>query len=211
MGFADGYVVALSLRTGQLIWSKKLRTRDRFYDVDMAPFVDEKSVIVGTFDGALYSLNRLSGESRWVLRVGGYGGILVEKDRIFMAGLNGNIYAIDKNLGHVIWKTPFKGGVGMTPARAGKYLVLTTSGDPVYVLDPETGKVLWTGNLGAGTLAGAIGNPDGWFCALSNFGNLFSFHIKVGKQQKWAFETIQGPSAFKRHFASPNSKTPGAS
>ncbi len=128
-------------------------------------------------DGSLYHLNRLNGETKWILRVGSYGGFLVEDNRIYYSGLNGNILAVNRDDGSVIWKTAYEGGVGQTPVRVGDYIVVTTSGDPMYVIDPKDGKIAWQGRLGTGALSAVAAHPDGWFYALSNFGNLFSFGL----------------------------------
>jgi outer membrane protein assembly factor BamB len=177
-GFSDGYLAALTLGKGSVVWVKKLRTRNRFYDIDMPVHADEQGVIVATFDGNLVQLDRLTGDTKWIFPVGSHGGFLVEADRIYFSGLNGHFYALDRKSGSAIWKTPFEQGVGLTPVRVGEQLVFTTTNDPVYLLDATTGKILWKRALGAGTFAAAASSPaEGVFYALSNYGNLFAFSI----------------------------------
>ena len=110
MGFADGYLVGLSASKGTTLWPpKRLRTRTRFYDVDRSPYVDEQSVIAATFDGKLFSVDRTSGQTQWTVNVGSYGGFVVEKDRLYFAGLNGNAYGIDRTAsGKILWTANFK-------------------------------------------------------------------------------------------------------
>ena len=203
-GFSNGDLVALSATDGKVLWAKKLRSKERFYDVDMSPFVDEKSVIVGTFDGKVYDLDRTTGNVNWIFPVGSYGGFLVEENRLYFSGLDGNFYCLDRLHGQLIWKTSFKHGVGLTPAKAGDYLVISTSGDPVYVLNPRDGQILWTGSLGTGTLTSAVGTTDGWFYVLSNYGNLYSFELLKNVKQLKAPETVLTPSAVLRDFGKPN-------
>jgi outer membrane protein assembly factor BamB len=195
VGFSDGNLVALSAAEGTVLWVKKLRNRERFYDIDMSPHVDNEGVIAATFDGNLYRLDRNTGNILWSFRVGSYGGFLVEEDRVYFAGLNNNFYALNRLTGEVLWNTPYGQGVGLTPTRSGDYLVFSTSGDPVYVLDPKTGKPLSTERLGAGTLAAAVGHPDGYFYTLSNFGNLYAFEITKSPFPKKGPQTIPGPTA----------------
>jgi outer membrane protein assembly factor BamB len=210
VGFSDGNLVALNLTKGKPIWTKRLRSRDRFYDIDMIPYVDDTSAIAATFDGNLYCLDRRTSDLKWVFRVGSYGGFLVEENRIYFSGLNGFFYALDKTNGSVIWKTAFDKGVGGTPSRVGDYLAITTSSDPVYLINPKNGEVVWKGNLGAGTLAAASGMMDGWFYIMSNFGNLFAFQVQTfpfGAQK--GPKTIPLPSAFRRVARSePHTETP---
>lgn len=202
VGFSDGYFVALSGETGRELWVKSLRTRERFYDIDMAPYVDSESVIVATFDGRVYRLNRLNGDTRWVFPVGSYGGFLVENNRMYFSGLDGYFYALDVETGVVIWKRAFESGVGLTPVRVGNYLVVTTSSDPVYLLDLKDGKLLWTGRLGVGSLAApAASREDGWFYCLSNYGNLYSFKIMESMEPFIRTVTLDLPSALLKNVS----------
>lgn len=177
LGFSDGSLVAINAESGQEIWTKKLRVRDRFYDVDMPPVADETSVYAATFDGMLYRLDRKTGATLWSFPVGSYGSFVLEEGRLYFSGLNGFLYAIDANSGQSIWKVPFEAGVALTPVKVGNTLVVTTSNDPFYVLDPKDGKLLWVGRLGVGTLAPAVSGGDDWFYCLSNYGNLYAYSI----------------------------------
>jgi len=199
-GFSDGYLVGLNSGSGRVIWEKKLRQRDRFYDVDMIPYADDQSVIAATFDGKLYSVNRLTGDTQWIVPVGSHGGFLVENDTLFFSGLDGNFSAVDRKTGQVKWKTAFSEGVGLTPTRVGDYLVIPTSSDPLYLLNPKDGSVVWKGNLGAGTFAPvAASGDDAWFYCMSNYGNLYSFEVTSLAPFVRRPETIATPSAVNRH------------
>ncbi len=178
-GFSDGYLVALQADTGKVIWEKRLRTRDRFYDIDMTPYVDEKRVIAASYDGRLYSLDRVSGDTQWVFPVGSYAGFLVEGDRLYFSGVNRQFYCLDLNSGQPVWTLAYEGGIGATPTMVNGSLVIPTSSDPIYVLDPKTGKVQAQVSLGAGALSAVVSLPDERsFYALSNYANLYSFELQ---------------------------------
>ncbi len=204
-GFSNGDLVALSANQGKVLWVKKLKSKERFYDVDMSPYVDEKIVIVGTFDGKVYGLNRVTGNINWVFPVGSYGGFWVEDDKIYFSGLDNHFYCLTKAQGSLVWKTPFENGIGLTPAKVGEYLVFTTSGDPFYVVRPSDGKVVLTHNLGAGTLTPALPSPEGWFYVLSNFGNLFAFELSKTHLIFEGPQTMRTSSAILREFNKSNS------
>lgn len=199
-GFSDGSLVALNASNGNVLWTKRLRTKDRFYDVDATPYVDETHVIASTFDGKLYCLDRLTGNTQWIHAVGSYGGFLVEDEKIYFAGLDGNFYALEKKTGQPIWKTSFKGGVGLTAARAGDFFVLTTSADLIHVFDPRDGKIVHTTLLASGTLASPSATEDGWFYVLTNYGHLFSYQVLKDLVLKKAPETVPSPSAVERNL-----------
>lgn len=202
-GFADGYLVGLSAEKGTVLWERRLRQKERFYDVDMVPYADEKSVVAATFDGRLFSLDRLTGETKWMFPAGSYGGFLVDGEKIYFAALNGNAYALKRDSGEVVWKTSMERGVGLTPVKVGEYLAITTSSDPVYLLKPSSGEVEWSGNLGAGTLAAPASDGSSWFYCMSNYGVLYSFEIQPGWRKKPVPGTLPTPSALHRNVVEP--------
>jgi len=199
MGFSDGNLVSLSLKDGKQIWIKRLKTRERFYDVDTTPIVDEQGVIAAAFDGKAYSLDRFTGNIQWAFPAGAYSSPLLEGNRVYLSGLDGHIYALDRQTSAMVWKSERFDGVGLSPVRAGDYLVVTTSADPVLVLDPKTGKILTREDLGAGTLASAVGALDGWVYCLSNFNNLTAFRVAEFKQKRGP-ETVSSPAAVIRNL-----------
>jgi outer membrane protein assembly factor BamB len=144
----------------------------RFYDVDVKPYVDQRSVIVSNYEGNTVSLNRDNGDTQWIFPVGSYGGYLVERDRVYFAGTNGSFYALDRDTGQPVWSIKYE-GIGTQPTRVGDFIVFTVSTDPIYLLDAKTGAVVDTHRLGAGSLASATAaGPDSFYC-LSNYGNLY--------------------------------------
>lgn len=204
-GFSNGDLVALTANQGKVIWTKKLKSKERFYDVDMSPHVDEKTVIVGTFDGKVYSLDRATGTINWVFPVGSYGGFLVEEEKVYFSGLDNYFYCVTKSQGNLIWKTPFETGVGLTPTRVGDFLFVTTSDDPSYVINPADGKIVETHSFGAGTMSSALASSEGWFYVLSNFGNLYALQLSKTQSPLSGPKTVKTPSAILRDFKKTNS------
>jgi len=202
-GFSDGHLVALNVNDGKVIWDKRLKTKTRFTDVDMNVYADSTSVIAGTFDGKVFSLDRTTGNTIWMFPVGSYGGFAVENNKVYFSGLDGNFYALDRNTGGVVWKTSFVGGVGTTPALVDGFVVISTSEDPVYVLDAATGKVHDTVSLGRGTLASVAAGVDGWFYVMSNYSNLFSYQINKNLKSKKGPEVVPHTSAVERDIVLP--------
>ncbi len=199
-GFADGNLVALSLEDGRVLWTKKLKTRARFYDVDMPVFADGAGVLVAAFDGNLYHLNRDNGSTLWSFAVGSHDSFLVEGDRFYFSGLNGFFYAMDRNSGTPVWKTPIEVGHGLAPVRVKDLILFSTTSDPVYALNVATGEVVWHRRLGAGTFAGLASSPaEGVFYAMSNYGNLFAFEMAKGLLCRETLDAIALPSAFWPH------------
>ncbi|GEM_PF-1429601 len=200
VGFASGKIVSLDISDGSVRWEKQVqgrRMQRRFYDVDVKPYVDQRSVIVSNYEGNTVSLNRDNGDTQWIFPVGSYGGYLVEKDRVFFAGTNGSFYALDRDTGQPAWSIKYE-GIGTQPTRVGDYVVFTVSSDPIYLLDAKTGAVVDTYRLGAGSLASATAaGPDSFYC-LSNYGNLYGFSIRKKNPLRMATEVVPTLSALNR-------------
>jgi outer membrane protein assembly factor BamB len=177
LGFSNGYFVALNAETGKALWRQKLKTKSRFYDITLSPLVDDELVIVASYDGNLYFLDRNNGKVVWQFKTGSYSGFLNDGDQIYFSALDNHIYSINKKTRTITWKTPTAKGVGLIPVKINDKLIVPTTGDPVYLLDQKTGKVLSTTFLGTGTLANAAQHVDGLFYILSNYGNLFTFQV----------------------------------
>lgn len=199
LGFADGYLVCVDFASGREVWNKRLRSRNRFYDVDASPVVDSEGVIASAFDGKTYRLDAQSGGIQWVFPVGAYTSPLVIEDKVFLAGLDGHVYSIDKKSSKLIWKSePFK-GVGLGPQMSDRYLVMSSSQGPILVLDPQTGKTVLRDSHGVGTLAPPAASEEGWFYILSNYNNLSAFRIMDFFEKKGP-ETLQSPQALTRYI-----------
>ncbi|NBX76067.1 MAG: hypothetical protein EBQ92_05890 [Proteobacteria bacterium] len=203
IGFSDGNLAALRLKDGNENWVKRLKSRERFYDVDTTPVVDDGGVVAASFDGKAYSLDLFSGSIQWTFPAGAYSSPLIIENRVYLAGLDGYVYALDRQTSAVVWKSERFEGVALAPTQVGNTLVITTSSDPVLILDIKTGKTLMKENLGAGTLTPATGAPDGWFYCFSNYNNLTAFRIFDFLEKKGP-ETVSSPTAVIRDLG--NSK-----
>lgn len=177
VGFADGYFAALDLATGKAKWTRKLRTRDRFYDIDAPAFVDDAMVVVASYDGRIHALDRASGDTKWVFPVGSYGGFAADADNLYFAGLDSQVYAVSRATGKPVWNVSFERGVGTKPELWNDVVVVATSHDPLLAIDKRTGKVLSSVRLGAGSTANVAVAEDGFVLALSNYGNLYAYRL----------------------------------
>lgn len=61
LGFADGFVGALSLNEGLLLWETKIASQSKFVDVDLNPILVQDVVVTGSPSGELMAINPESG------------------------------------------------------------------------------------------------------------------------------------------------------
>lgn len=148
IGFSDGYLVSLNAKTGSLKWETLLNKNKRFRDLDSTPVIDGNQVYVTGYDSHLYCVNFQTGELLWKAEPGGFGQVLVLKDRLFYSSSNGQVIAIDKKDGHQIWKYNVPEGVATSPTVYKDYLVFGESLGALQILRQSDGKAV--GHLSPG-------------------------------------------------------------
>ena len=120
---ADNKIYALNIENGKELWSYFTDAPSRF-----APVIWKNSVIFGSDDGFLYSLQKKTGILNWKIKAGKY------DDRIF-----GN--------DRIISRWPIRGGVvvynNIIYFAAGLW---PSEGVFVYAVNPLTGKIIWENN-----------------------------------------------------------------
>lgn len=62
VGFADGYVAALGIEDGSVLWEKQLAQGSKFVDVDARPVLFGDKVYIGPVAGSFYALRAETGQ-----------------------------------------------------------------------------------------------------------------------------------------------------
>lgn len=142
-GSGDHHVYALDAKSGKLIW--KFKTGGI---VHAAPTVTAKEVMVGSFDGYFYCLEK-NGDLRWKFKTIGEhyfpkGEIqfhaVAADSSVYFGSRDFNMYAlkIKDGTGHWVYHQP--GSWTSAPSLAGKKMIVTMSDSySVLVLDPVYG------------------------------------------------------------------------
>ncbi|WP_271273320.1 outer membrane protein assembly factor BamB [Aliamphritea hakodatensis] len=111
----------------------------------------------------------------------------ITTDRIYTSSVSGNVYALDRASGDVVWSAeldvPVAGGVGVGP----KQIAVTTEQGMLIVLNNENGEEIWRKQLQAEALSPAQMNEQLLVSQLQN-GSLVAFDVNTG-EQKWTYDT----------------------
>lgn len=176
--FSDGGVVALRMSNGEPLWVKLIPTRDRFTDVTALLLLQDKWILAGQFDGSLYALN-LDGQIEWTFLRGGSAAVpIVYSDRLVIPMPGNRVALMDPARGAKEWE--FDAGEtarwsGL--ASFGPHLLAANYEGKVMVLEPGSGKRLWTYDFTA-AIQGApiVIGKEAWL--LSRKGRLFSLRLR---------------------------------
>lgn len=153
VGFSDGALVALNAKTGQIKWEKQLNKNKKFRDLDTDPLIDDEYIYVLGFDDAAYALRSATGDVAWRIEKGGYGGFLMNGDRLYYASSNEELVCADKTTGRVIWTKKSLNGIPTTPSLISGILVYGESQGQLKFVEASSGKEIANFEPGRGILS----------------------------------------------------------
>jgi len=104
---------------------------------------DNGALYLGSGSDAVIAINAQTGATLWTVPTGGFvfASPAVANGVVYIGGGDKKLYAFDEKTGATLWTDTFTQDVG-TPAIANGVLYVT--GDNLYVLNAQTGKLLWT-------------------------------------------------------------------
>jgi outer membrane protein assembly factor BamB len=178
-GFADGYFVALSAATGDVVWARSLATAsDQFVDVDTTATLVGDVAYVASYSGGLYAVDPRDGAVRWRLAIEGVGDITSAGGRLYFVAPRQGLHAAEPD-GRIVWRQGLTAAGDLTqPAAIGRYLVFSGSRAGLFVVDRASGELVEIFNPGHGICARATLDDSGTrLYVLSNDGGLYGLDL----------------------------------
>jgi outer membrane protein assembly factor BamB len=150
----DGRMVALSMQTGQVVWSLKIPA-----GTESSPLAWAGTVYFGDQNGTLYSVRARDGHVNWTYHAAGAvkGGPALVNGVLYFGDYAGHAYALNAATGHQIWAvgtsgTAFGFGSGnfySTPAVAYGRVYMGNTDGRVYSFAARNGELAWATTTGA--------------------------------------------------------------
>lgn len=140
-GTDKGSLICLNTDTGMEAWKFKITA-----PIFSTPMIHNNNVYFGADDSNYYSINIESGSVAWKnnLKTKITGGSALFKDSLAVfGGINGVVYAVNKNSGEVVWSFLTYGTITSTPLACGSYIYVTSFDSHVYCLDGTSGSLVW--------------------------------------------------------------------
>ncbi|MCX6112266.1 MAG: PQQ-binding-like beta-propeller repeat protein [Proteobacteria bacterium] len=176
VGFSDGSFIGANMFDGTIVLEKNLNTKGKFKDVNATPYVDEKYIVVPSYDGNLFCMERKTGNIIWSIQDGSAKSVSVISDVVYYSSDEGYVYNIDLTSGKVKWSTRLKdGGIPTAPAIFGDYIVVGSSERGIVLFKKDNGRFVKEFYTGTGSFADPVveGNYIYFF---SNYGVLYAFY-----------------------------------
>ena len=185
----NGALVALSLRTGRVVWRRHVPA-----GTESSPIVWQNKVYFGDQAGDVYALGTEAGKVRWIYHATASvkGGPSISGGRIYFGDYAGRAYALNAATGHPIWTantsgTEFGFGSGnfySTPAVAFGRVYMGNTDGRVYSFSARTGQLAWATATGAYVYSSpAVENTPGLGPTVyigSYDGYLYAFNARSG-------------------------------
>lgn len=176
VGFSDGSFIGANIVSGSVVMEKKLSSTGKFKDVDATPYVDEKRIIVPSYDGNLYCLDRKSGQIIWSIKDGSAKSVSLVGQDIYYSSSDGYLYLLEAADGAVRWRVKLSEGIPTAPSILNEYIVVGSSEKGIMLFERASGKFVKEYNSGTGVLADPVVEGNNIYF-MSNFGVLYSIRV----------------------------------
>lgn len=144
---------------------------------------DDNAVYIASTDGALYKIDKESGEQIWRYDSGSMllASPLVRGKDIFLAASEGSVVKLDSESGQQIWRGTIPQGAVSMPVVSGSNLIVSTMSGKVSTFDVRDGEKGWEINLKAPVVSNPTVYGDRVFLS-TRAGDIHSVQLRNGKE-----------------------------
>ena len=177
IGFADGFLGALSLDEGLLLWETKLVENSKFVDVDLNPIMAGGLVISGSPSGELKAINPDSGAVARTYGVSVMAHPLLRGEQLILGTNEGEIVIMNLN-GDTLKKAKVSTQAISAVSWWKEMLVVASFDGKIQAVDPMTMAVVDDFELGfnASAIFSDIVTTDEYMSLYSSRNRLYLFH-----------------------------------
>ncbi|MFK7160661.1 outer membrane protein assembly factor BamB [Marinospirillum sp. MEB164] len=149
VGLANGKLVSLDRRTGQLRWEAQVaqpqgRTDiERLVDLDGTPVLHQNVLYVTSFQGQTQALDAFTGRPRWSRDLSSYHAPLRIDRQLIVVDEASRVYALDLATGRTLWMQEDLFGRQLTaPVALGSTLVVADYQGFIHLIDAASGRII---------------------------------------------------------------------
>ena len=138
----SGKVVALSVATGNILWSRQFEGR-----IYSTPTESDGILVFGCTDGAIYGLSATDGRTFWKYSTGSaiVACPAIRDGRIYIGSSEGVFRCLELKEGRLLWECAgIEGYCDAAPCIDGRQVVFGTWGGRMYSINTADGRVNWT-------------------------------------------------------------------
>lgn len=156
IGFANGNLVKLELKTGSPTWIQSIAipegafTIQRMIDIDADPVQFQNHLFVATYQGNLANLDPSNGRFLWKQKMSSYTGMSLDDSRVFISDARSYLYAFSSQNGKSLWENHDLFARGITaPVYTQHHVVVADLFGYLHWINTQTGKISARAQVGA--------------------------------------------------------------
>jgi outer membrane protein assembly factor BamB len=207
----NGYLFKLGRKSGKELWRydlgdarvSRVLPHETVYEYDFRaprPTLADGVLYVGSGDGSLHAVRAASGEGVWrfvpesqvsTVSVGGASvsekgkvraDAAVDGERVIFGSFDGNLYAVDRAQGTLVWKKDTRARIDSTPVVVDDKIILGNFGGVVYGFNAADGAVAWRrGWWGSAVESTAVPYGDRIYIGASDLRRVTCLDPKIGR------------------------------
>ena len=189
-GSLDHNVYALDVDDGEERW--RFNTGG---GVTAQPLLYDGRVYIGSFASVFYSLDAETGAEVWRFDAADgwfWGGAAVDGDLVFAPSLDGNVYALDRLSGDLVWALPTRGPVIGAPAVVSGRLAVGSSDGRVWLRELGSGDDVRSCDIGSRIRSSITAHGDVLLVAVTDHSIRALTVTPSGADEEWAHFSNQG-------------------
>ncbi|PWY55286.1 outer membrane protein assembly factor BamB [Legionella qingyii] len=157
IGFSDGKLDALELKTGRVMWQRSIAYAsgpsdvERLVDIDADPIVENNVVYLASYQGYIGALSLSDGQFIWRKPGSVFKNMILSGNTLYITDSHDVVWSIDKRSGQVNWKqTGLKARVLTEPALVKNDLVVGDKTGYLHFIDSQTGEIIARSKVSSG-------------------------------------------------------------
>jgi outer membrane protein assembly factor BamB len=167
---------------GDLIWTKSIGTVSQG---SPAAVLEDNKLYLGTEEGKVYALDRLTGSTVWEQDIGASAAVVgspsIDNNMVYFGAHDNKVYALDADNGDVVWSKStgddIDGSAALDPIN--NNLVIGSKDGKLYAYDVDAGVLVWSYETGSPITSSPIvadgrvffANDDGMVYSVDSEGN----------------------------------------
>jgi outer membrane protein assembly factor BamB len=185
VGFANGNLAKLTLKGGNLLWQTTVGVPQgsfaiqRMVDIDADPVIFNRQLYVATYQGRIAALELSSGKEIWTHDISSFTGLNLDQKRVYVSDASGQLWAFDKESGHVAWRQTELENRNITgPAVMANYVIVGDGEGYIHWMNKQDGHfVARTRIWGSAILATPVVDNNQIAYVLTKDGYLAAFKL----------------------------------
>ncbi len=182
--FATGKIMAFNAGNGLVVWEHRVALPqgrselDRMVDIDAAPLLRDGVIYVGSYQGKIAALNRITGRPLWSQDGSTHQDLALNDRRLFISQADSQVIALGATSGEIIWQNDELLRRKLNgPEILGDYLAVGDFDGYLHILNQSDGELAARRRLDRAGIDGSMVSDGEILYVLSNDGRLVALKI----------------------------------